>query len=386
MSHSQVYSLWIFLEGHPEPSLLDDITFSLRREANLSDLAPYLISRINELAKVGAFNPRLFNYDNRIDMLPAGTTLKVVEQDTSAAKPLVVRYQLSDNTSRGQAQIPRYSRENSPSPLASEDENEFYFVDQETKKKTIDTEFTFNGLVKKTKPNCENVNLLVRIKGKKAYGDWGIKEMLPLGLNLCLTDRRFTDNLAKLASAFHDKGTTNEATARNYINPLMVEAVAKVRLKHPQTMLAVEEDLYGSRGYGRLDYVVYCQDLAVLITQAKMVEMQKEITQNIVQLHTAAEVPNIVDFVLIAHSGLFIATFQKRKRKLHESITSPPIICGIVSTGIAWRFLRWSGTPEDPTVKISKIVLTPQTDVEAGRIDEDKKKGEERLAQRVRLE
>lgn len=53
-----------------------------------------------------------------------------------------------------------------------EDENEFYFVDQETKKRTIDNEFTFNDLVNKTNPNCENeivMNLLVRIKGLIDY-------------------------------------------------------------------------------------------------------------------------------------------------------------------------------------------------------------------------
>jgi hypothetical protein len=79
-----------------------------------------------------------------------------------------------------------------------------------------------------------------------------------------------------------------------------------------------------------------------------------------------------------------------------------------------WQFIRWSGTPEDPTVKISKIyvcsfggdmrdakevvsiiirillsqarVLTPRADWEAEGIDEDKKENEERLAQRLRLE
>ena len=107
--------------------------------------------------------------------------------------------------------------------------------------------------------------------------------------------RRFTDNLGKIATAFHDRVSSNEATARNFINPFMVEAVAKVRSKYLPTRLAVEEDFDGSRGYGHLDYIVYCQDLAILITEAKMVEIQKGIAQNLVQLHTAAEVPNIVD-------------------------------------------------------------------------------------------
>ncbi|CAG8661651.1 5309_t:CDS:2, partial [Ambispora leptoticha] len=172
--------------------------------------------------------------------------------------------------------------------------------------------------------------------------------------------RCFTDNLAKIVSAFHDKATTNEATARNCINSFMVEAVIKVRSKFLSTMLAVEEDFDGSCGYDPLDSVFYSEAL------------------------------NIVNFVLITHFGLFclhIATFRNVSTSLlGESITKSPIICGIVSTGIAGQFLRWSGTPEDPTVKISKIVLTPQTEVETERIDKDKKEDEERLAKHVYLE
>ena len=67
------------------------------------------------------------------------------------------------------------------------------------------------------------------------------------------------------------------------------------------TRLAIEEDFDGNRGYGRLDYAVYCETLAVLITEAKMTKMLSGITQNIVHLCTVAEVPNTIDFVLIAH-------------------------------------------------------------------------------------
>jgi hypothetical protein len=55
--------------------------------------------------------------------------------------------------------------------------------------------------------------------------------------------------------------------------------------------LSLEEDFDGSRGYGRLDYVVHCHDIAVLVTEAKMESMGKGVVQNIIQLHTAAEVP-----------------------------------------------------------------------------------------------
>jgi len=109
--------------------------------------------------------------------------------------------------------------------------------------------------------------------------------------------RRFIDNLGRIASAFHYEISSNEATSRNYINPFMVDAVAKVKSKYSSTRLAVEEDFDGSRGYGRLDYVIYCRELAILITEAKMVEIQKGIAQNLVQLHTAAEVLGFIDFV-----------------------------------------------------------------------------------------
>jgi hypothetical protein len=183
----------------------------------LSDLAPYLISKRNELASKCPDDLEFFNYDNRTKSLPRGTMLKTVEQDTSDTKPLVVRYPLSDNTSRSfflahivYARAVRLSHFlflppvyivvvnlrflGSPAKLRlpyttgvwfmlltetkekyerlQEDENEFYFVDQETKKETVDNEFMFNDLLKDTSPNCENkivINLLVRIKGAVVF-------------------------------------------------------------------------------------------------------------------------------------------------------------------------------------------------------------------------
>ena len=70
----------------------------------------------------------------------------------------------------------------------------------------------------------------------------------------------------------------------------MVEAVAKVKSDYPPLVLAVEQDFEGSRGYGFLDYIILYHDLAIVVTEAKMTEMRKGIVQNIVQLHTAAEV------------------------------------------------------------------------------------------------
>ncbi|CAB4424877.1 unnamed protein product [Rhizophagus irregularis] len=379
MSH-QVYPLWILLEGHPRSILLDDIIFNLKRDANLSDLAPKLVNRFSELAQKNDLDLEFFNFDARTESLPLDTTLKAVEQDTSAVKPLVVRYPLTDNTivvkvrllsTPAEICLPHTTgvwymlliKTKQKYKRLQEDGNAVYFVDQETKKKTIDEEFIFNDLMKKTNPNCDReivISLLIRIKGKKPYAEWTPKDVLneilhdqysaieaipeldidaTFGTDPVLDGqelRRFNDNLERIASAFHYEVSSNEATARNYINPFMVDAVAKVRSKYPSTRLVVEEDFDGSRGYGRLDYVIYCRDLAILISEAKMIEIQKQIAQILVQLHTAAE---------------------KRKRKLDKSITNPPIICGIVSTGIGWRFILWSGLPENPTIKISKLYV-----------------------------
>ncbi|RUO95358.1 hypothetical protein BC936DRAFT_144294 [Jimgerdemannia flammicorona] len=186
MSQSQIYSLWILLEGYESPRRLHNLTFDLQTEADLSDLAPHLISRFNnELANVSGLSLKFFNYDDRTEDLPLDTTLKVVEQDMSATKPLVVRYPLSGNTivinlrflgTPAKIRLPHttgvwymlLAETKEKYERLQEDENKFYFVDQETKKETIDKEFTFNDLVKKTKPDCEDeitINLLIRIKG-----------------------------------------------------------------------------------------------------------------------------------------------------------------------------------------------------------------------------
>jgi len=73
--------------------------------------------------------------------------------------------------------------------------------------------------------------------------------------------------------------STNEATARNFINPFMVEAVAKVKSDYPLSVLAVEQDFEGSRGYGLLDYIILYQNaFAIVITEAKMTEIRKGIS------------------------------------------------------------------------------------------------------------
>ena len=86
------------------------------------------------------------------------------------------------------------------------------------------------------------------------------------------------------------KSITNEASARFFIDSFMSSAVSHVNREHSSMRLGVEEVLDGTRGYGYLDYVVECYEIIVLVTKAKLEEIQKGIAQNLVQLHTALEV------------------------------------------------------------------------------------------------
>lgn len=108
-------------------------------------------------------------------------------------------------------------------------------------------------------------------------------------------ERTFVNNLADIALVFHGKVTPNEATARNYINPFMHKAVAMLMPDYPSMRLAVEENFVGTRGYGPLDYAVVLEELAIMVTEAKKEDLQKGVAQNLVQLHTAAEV---IKFIL----------------------------------------------------------------------------------------
>ena len=102
--------------------------------------------------------------------------------------------------------------------------------------------------------------------------------------------------LGKIAKAFHHQVDTNEATARNYINPIIVEAVSAVQETHASVRLEVEEESDGSKGYGWFDYAIHLEKLAVVVTEAKVVEINNGIAKNLAQLHTAVEVPKFSFF------------------------------------------------------------------------------------------
>jgi len=98
----------------------------------------------------------------------------------------------------------------------------------------------------------------------------------PLTSDTELVDH-FTGMLKSIVHSFKHS-FSNEAMARCYINP-MHTAVDHVMSTHPSLTLSVEQDFDGSHGYGNLDYVVFCYELVVLVTEAKLEKMSQGLAQ-----------------------------------------------------------------------------------------------------------
>ncbi|CAG8643387.1 937_t:CDS:2, partial [Paraglomus brasilianum] len=144
--------------------------------------------------------------------------------------------------------------------------------------------------------------------------------------------KAFIENLKDIRGVFNGNVTKNEATTRNFINPFIIKAVSRLQTIYPTMFLAVEQAFSGSRGFGNLDYAVFFSTFAILVTEAKQHAIMAGLTQNLVQLHTASE---------------------KLKRKRDNSPVLSAVY-GIVATGRTWIFVRWEGSPENPSVKISE--------------------------------
>ena len=205
MANTQIYSLCIRLEGTPKPRLLRSLSFTTDTDPVLLDLALQLGQIFGQLAGIDISYLEFLDSDHT--ELPDGTTLRVVEQNTSYAKPLVVRYPLSKTTGRPfcmhmfflrSAKDPfsfpvlivavnlRFSktaaehrfphttglwytllaRSRETYERLQEGDTKIYFVDQETER-IIDDEFTFNDLVNEKLSSAELVNLklLMKIQG-----------------------------------------------------------------------------------------------------------------------------------------------------------------------------------------------------------------------------
>lgn len=135
--------------------------------------------------------------------------------------------------------------------------------------------------------------------------------------------------------------SSNDATSREYISIFLTWAVNHIR-KHIDNMarLAVKIEVNGSHGYGSFDYAIFIRYIITLVTEAKMMDMEKCITQNLAQIYSAIERNQKI-------------LGKKRKFEQAGLDNYPGVMFGIVTSGIIWRFIRVSGPLESLKVEIT---------------------------------
>ncbi|CAG8660377.1 23737_t:CDS:2 [Dentiscutata erythropus] len=195
---------------------------------------------------------------------------------------------------------------------------------------------SFNLLQKEAKAlsdgvECDLGDLKVRIKNRKANSEWKLDEVLR---NIYHYKSGILDAELKDKKNVFEKVNVNEATTREFISVILVNAVNHVKENNDATAkLMVEVNIKGSHGYSPLDYAVLLCKHFILIMEAKPLEAEKGIAQNLAQMHSAAE--------------------MLKKRKIDQTDFETMPIIGVVTTGMAWLFIRYIGPIESAQLEIS---------------------------------
>ncbi|GBB91756.1 hypothetical protein RclHR1_19110004 [Rhizophagus clarus] len=376
--------LWIHIENEPRAE-----KFCVAREnpeldeIDLNDISPQLCA-IETLKNVQPSKLDFFRYGDRITPLPPDTLINTL--NTTGTDPLVVRYPLSDSqvvvrcnlsTSWFKEIYPHNSGlwylicnevEKKWETLNSGN-SQYFFVYSQDKKKSeeieIKNEFALNKVVGKITPSEGSderaISLSIRIRGKKAYGDWEIGEVLKKFLHQegssiadvrkfkidelqdpdpSITREEFKlliDELEKKKCTFKSV-VRNESTCREFISAFMTTAVKHVQSIEERLELKAEEWLDGTYGYGPTDYAVYVESIIALVAEVKKEDFEKGAAQNIVQMCSAVEA----------------LTRKRRIDEINDDDGNIPILMyGIVTNALQWYFIRWAGSPEDPIVEVS---------------------------------
>ncbi|CAG8648299.1 5315_t:CDS:2, partial [Cetraspora pellucida] len=363
--------MWIQLEGAEDPEeLFADIT----RVKNLSGFKKILTEQFKELK--GAELRDIAILDSDKEKISPGRDLQELSKKVTDEKPLIIRYPLSNSViivrlrhifNKEECIIPHSS--GSFNLLQKEakalfgdlnecETSDIYFEDPKSNN-IINSAYYFNILVKKISDGEKRDlgDLKVRIKNRKAYSEWKLDEVLrdiyhyKSGILdaevkkfdmecLPLSSPPLSDKeLDKLVEQLKDKKNVfekvnvNEATTREFISVILVNAVNHVKENNDVTAkLMVEVNLKGSHGYGPLYYAVLLRQHFIIITEAKPLETEKGIAQNLAQMHSASE--------------------MLKKRKIDQTDLETMPIIGVVTTGMAWLFIRYIGPIESAQLEI----------------------------------
>ncbi|RUP42931.1 hypothetical protein BC936DRAFT_137874, partial [Jimgerdemannia flammicorona] len=183
LSKAEAIELWILVEGEKTPDLYE---FRSEKESpTLVDLRRHLIANHADFngANLKSTDLEFFRFDDRVKPIRLKTPVQTVLDFTNDEAPLVIRYPLSTSFivlnlkfQNAQTQITLTHSTGTWNTLLDKtrerfndlpEEDEIYFLDQETKKIIIEDEVTFNRLLSETAPNNDQIviNLVARIKG-----------------------------------------------------------------------------------------------------------------------------------------------------------------------------------------------------------------------------
>ncbi|CAG8673971.1 120_t:CDS:2 [Dentiscutata erythropus] len=368
-SSNPLISIWALLEGYPSSAKINVKPSDFISQCpDLNNFKQILNQEYETLKDVEPDNIDFFSDKDRTQTLLGGVLL--ADLVTTASCPLIVRYPLSTSSiivtyksenSEVKCQLPHSSGSwdllrkdviknfSKLSHFENTKVDDLYFEISDEENFYIENEFQFNMLVKRIEEKKKIrvlPDLKVQIKDKRPYNEWDIEDVfknvlhqyydgsLDYAFNLdklpsynSITEEEmkfFVENIKKTGKVFKYNINVNEATAREYISIFMKTAVKHIQeFTNNSAQLYVKADLYGSKGYGPVDYLVKLDDFAVLVNGIGW-DFTNGIAQNIMQLHSAS-----------------------------EKFESSQQLFGIVTNGITWYFIRWTGSPEKPKAEIS---------------------------------
>eukprot|EP01040_Poterioochromonas_malhamensis_P003476 gene3476-3713_t len=152
-------------------------------------------------------------------------------------------------------------------------------------------------------------------------------------------------DLTRRVNAFSN-ALRSETTMREFISPFLISAVLIVG----NIDFYCERSLRGSRANGAVDYVAIYRAFIICVTEAKKLEIEKGVSQNIAQMKASRESFQVHE-----------ATKRHKKRNFKEVINEAAYLhelpsSGIISTGEQWQFLRYEFIEERWNVFSSDIL------------------------------
>ncbi|CAG8806145.1 36752_t:CDS:2, partial [Gigaspora margarita] len=320
-------SMWVLLEGKPS-SVEIHVKPSdfISQSPNLNDFKQILNQKFKTLKDVEPENIEFLSDKDRTQTRFGDELL--ADLVTIASCPLIVRYPLSTSSNV----IRNFSK---LSKFENAKVDDLYFEISEGNEENLEDEFQFNELVDRIEEKEKRrvlPDLKVQIKDvftnvlhqdfngsfDKAFN----LDKLPSYNSITEEEIKFfVEEIKKTLKAFKNNINVNEATVREYISIFMKTAINHIQaFTNNSAQLYVEANLYGSK-----------------VNEAKLEDLTKGIAQNIMQLHSASE-----------------SLLGKRKLEQTEFESSQQQLFGIVTTGVSWYFIRWTGSPENPKVEISR--------------------------------